>query len=107
MRDDSTIIEWTDTQTNDRPADRPTGLIEDPSGPKVDWGGLQSYVQESSEKVRKGVSFYVQGTKLLASDLQVRALLCGAARACMCACGTDRQTDRQTWRATERRRPHT
>lgn len=52
-------------------------MVEDPSGAKLDWGALQAYVQESAGKVRKGVSFYVQGTKLLASDLQVRGDLDG------------------------------
>jgi hypothetical protein len=57
---------------NPTPPHRTAGLVEDPSGSKVEWGALQAYVQESVEKIRKGVSFYVQGTKLLASDLQVR-----------------------------------
>lgn len=46
------------------------GLIEDP-GNKVEWNKMNTYVQDSWAKVRKGVSFYVTGAKLLASDLQV------------------------------------
>ena len=47
-------------------------MEQDGPGAKLEWGALQTYVQDSVEKIRKGVSFYVQGTKLLASDLQVR-----------------------------------
>eukprot|EP00624_Nannochloropsis_granulata_P003907 evm.model.NODE_29647_length_52634_cov_57.405155.3 len=47
------------------------GLVEDTSGgPKVDWSLFNTYVQESIGKIRKGVSFYVTGGKLLTSDLQ-------------------------------------
>ncbi|KAM3573360.1 hypothetical protein VYU27_004660 [Nannochloropsis oceanica] len=47
------------------------GLVEDTTGgPKVDWSLFNAYVQESIGKIRKGVSFYVTGGKLLTSDLQ-------------------------------------
>lgn len=53
--------------------------MEDPSAPKLDLSSLQAYVQESAEKIRKGVSFYVTGTKLLGSDLQYAGWLIGRA----------------------------
>jgi hypothetical protein len=47
------------------------GLVEDTTGgPKLEWSLVTSYVQESIGKIRKGVSFYVTGGKLLTSDLQ-------------------------------------
>lgn len=46
------------------------GLVEDP-GFKVDYAAVQGLIKESVEKIRTGVSFYVMGAKLLASDLQV------------------------------------
>lgn len=49
------------------------GLVEDP-GFKVDWTAVQTLVRESLVKIRTGVSFYVMGAKLLASDLQVRGV---------------------------------
>lgn len=50
------------------------GLVEDP-GFKVDWTAVQTLVRESLVKIRTGVSFYVMGAKLLASDLQVRGVV--------------------------------
>jgi hypothetical protein len=47
------------------------GLVEDPGNNKIDWSGLQTFVRESVDKIRSGVNFYVSGTKLLASDIQV------------------------------------
>ena len=52
------------------------GLVEEVGGvPKLDWSMANNYVQESIGKIRKGISFYVTGGKLLASDLQYAAWL--------------------------------
>jgi hypothetical protein len=46
-------------------------VVEDP-GFKFSWELIQTWVNELVEKVQQGVSFYLLGAKLLASDLQVR-----------------------------------